>query len=101
MRTGYLPSPVFALLTSISINAMAVPIAKSESGNTESAPKAQPDKVVDAPWALNFKSGIYGYLGICSVQYHGSKALNSSTLRFVVGAQMYGAATHRALERWL
>jgi len=57
MRTGYLSSLIFALLTSLSISATAAPAAKPETGNPpavmEAAPKEMSGKVdlngADAP----------------------------------------------------
>lgn len=49
MRTGYLYSLVFALLTSVSIGVAAAPAAKTEAANApmvlEAAPKTQSGKV--------------------------------------------------------
>ena len=49
MRTGYFYSLIFALLTTTSVAAIAVPAAKPEAGNAplvmEVAPKVQSEKV--------------------------------------------------------
>jgi competence protein ComEA len=66
MRTGYLSSWFFALLTGISTAAVAAPVATSAAGNTplvqEVSPKAQSSKVnlnvADAPTLQRELSGI-------------------------------------------
>ncbi|WP_415765091.1 ComEA family DNA-binding protein [Pseudomonas sp. ZB1P45] len=66
MRTGYFYSLVFALLTSASIAAIAVPAVKPEAGNAplvlEVSPKAQSGKVdlnqADAPTLQRELSGV-------------------------------------------
>ncbi|MVV48185.1 helix-hairpin-helix domain-containing protein [Pseudomonas sp. PB120] len=66
MRTGFFNSLVFALLTSVSIGAVAAPTVKPEAGNPpivlETSAKAQPGKVdlngADAPTLQRELSGV-------------------------------------------
>ncbi|VVN11172.1 ComEA family DNA-binding protein [Pseudomonas fluorescens] len=86
MRTGYFYSLVFALLTSVSIAAVAAPAVKPEAGNApqvqQMSPEAQSGKVdlnkADAPTLQSELSGIGEAKAKAIVAYRESNGAFSS-----------------------